>query len=225
MYHYFPSQKRRIFKNKNLIIFDFDGVLADSFDTFYPLVRDAMKSVGLSLTPDQYRDFFIGNVHQSFKDFIKDADKYSKFSKFRNSNYTKYYTDKKTKAKLFPEAISFLKEISKNYILTVASSGRENNIKNLLGENGVKNLFSLILADSATSKECVIKEILDKFGKKPETSVMITDTVGDIVTAKGSGLKTIAVTWGFHSAKLLQSAKPDFLANNFTMLYKQLKAF
>ena len=59
-----------------LIIFDFDGVLADSFDSFFPLLRDAAKSVGFSLTKKQYRDFFLGNVHQGLRNFIKDNNKY-----------------------------------------------------------------------------------------------------------------------------------------------------
>lgn len=212
-------------KEIKLIIFDFDGVLADSFSAFYLLIRDAAKHIGLSITPDQYRNFFMGNVHQSFKDFIKDPDKYSKFFEFRNSNYNKYYNDKKNKAKLFPEAPDFLQRISKNYILTIASSGRENNITDLLERAGLKNLFSLIIANSANSKTCVVKEILNKFKVTPKEIVMITDTVGDLKIAKKSGLKTIAVTWGFHSARLLKSAKPDYLANNFKMLYKEIKAF
>lgn len=203
---------------KYLIIFDFDGVLADSFDMFYPLIRDSMKHVDLSLTPDQYRDFFIGNVHQGIKNFIGNDKKHEIAMEFRNSNYDKYYYDKDHKAKLFPGAIKFLKEISKNYVLTIASSGRMGNIKNLLEENGVKNLFSIILANSATSKEGMIKEILDKFYKKTEASVMVTDTVGDIVTAKKSGLKTIAVIWGFHSKERLSTAKPNEVAENFQKL-------
>lgn len=213
-------------KNKTkLVIFDFDGVLADTFHTFYPLLRDSMKYIDLLLTPNQYRDFFIGNVHLGLKGFIGNDEKYKIAMEFRNSNYDKYYNDKRHKAKLFPGAIKFLKEISKNYVLTIASSGREDNIKNLLEENGIKNLFSLILANSATSKESMIKEILDKFEAKPEETIMITDTVGDLKVAKKMDLKTAAVTWGFHSARILKSEKPDYLASSFEMLYKDIKAF
>ena len=96
---------------------------------------------------------------------------------FRNSNYDKYYSDKHHKAKLFPGVVRFLKEISKNYILTVASSGREDNIKNLLEENGVKNLFGLIMANTATSKKGMIKRAVNKFQIVPEEAIFITDTV------------------------------------------------
>ncbi|OGM98933.1 MAG: hypothetical protein A2915_03135 [Candidatus Yanofskybacteria bacterium RIFCSPLOWO2_01_FULL_41_34] len=211
--------------NKKVIIFDFDGVLADSFDHFYSLNRDGMKHVGLSFTKEQYRNLFIGNVHQGFKNFINDDQKYLTFSEFRNENYDRNYYNKEGGVKLFPEALTFLKKIGEKYILTVASSSHKNNIKNLLEKNKVLDIFGLIIANTTTTKAGMLNEIMKKFNAKPSEVLMITDTIGDILIAKKSGLKTIAATWGFHSSKLLRSAKPDCLASNFKMLYKQLKAF
>lgn len=212
-------------KTKRLIIFDFDGVLADSFNTFYSLIQDGMKGIGISLTPNQYRDLFTGNVHQGFKDLIRDNKKYKLFTEFRNSNYDEYYYNKYQKVKLFPGVINFLKEMSRDYILTVASSGREDNIKNLLSENTVASLFSLILANTATSKEGMIKKILNKYQANPGQTFFITDTVGDIKEAKRIGLKTIAVSWGFHDKKRLLAAKPDYIASDFKTLESTLKNF
>lgn len=209
---------------KKLIVFDFDGVLADSFNTLYPLLRATMRSVGISLTPDQYRDFFMGNIHQSFKDFINNDKKFEIAKEFRNSNYDKYYYSH-PKVKLFPGVINFLKEINRDYILTVASSGREDNIKNLLSENTVASLFSLILANTATSKEGMIKKILNKYQVNPGRTFFVTDTVGDIKAAKKVGLKTIAVSWGFHDKKRLLAAKPDHITSNFKTLESTLKNF
>ncbi len=202
---------------KDLIIFDFDGVLADSFDTFYPLIRDGVAHVGLSLTPDQYRNLFTSNVHQGFRDFIKDDKKYMAFLEFRSSNYDKYYN-----AKLFPGVLKFLKTIGKSNVLTIASSGRQKNIINLLKKNNIRNLFSLIIANGALSKVEMIKDILDKFPASLEKTFFITDTIGDIKVAKKCGLKTIAVTWGFHSEKMLKSANPDFIAKSFKEIQKIL---
>lgn len=205
---------------KGLIIFDFDGVLADSFDNFFSLIRDSMESIGLSLTPNQYRNLFVGNIHQGFSDFIHNESGYKAFSKFRKNNYDKYYYNKHHRIKLFSGAIEFLKDINKYYILSIASSGKEYNIKDLLEENGIKNLFATILANSATSKEGMIKDILDKSPNALEKTFFITDTVGDIKVAKKCGLKTVAITWGFHSKKMLKSAKPDFTANSFKEVEK-----
>src|SRR3989338_675080 len=207
---------------EKVIIFDFDGVLADSFDFFYSLNSEGMKHIGLSLTKKRYRDLFIGNIHQGFKDFINNGQKYPVFLKFKEENYDTNYYSAKNGVKLFSEAPAFLKKISKKYILTVASSGRQKNVKVLLKEKGVKNLFGLILADSSYSKEGMIKEILHKYQAHPGQTFFVTDTVGDLKTAKEFGLKTIAVIWGFHDKKTLMKAEPDYIASDFKKLISEL---
>src|SRR3989344_773903 len=99
------------------IIFDFDGVLADSFDSVFPLIKAAMNNIGLALTSDRYRHFSMGNVHQGFKDYINDQKKYEEFSQFRKANYNQYY-----RPELFSGASETLKKLSKKYFLAVASS-------------------------------------------------------------------------------------------------------
>ncbi len=203
------------------IVFDFDGVLVDSFRTFYPLIRDSMNHAGFKLTQGQYRNFFVGNVHEGFKNYINDNKKHLSFSKFRKDNYDKYYYGT-TGVKFFSGTVEFLKKVSKNYSLTIASSGKQENVMNLLEKNGVKKLFSLILASSDFSKEDMLREVLNKFQVQPSEVVMITDTVGDVLVAKKVGLKTIAVTWGFHSLKVLEKSNPDFIVGNFKELQNRL---
>jgi len=211
-------------KAKDLIIFDFDGVLADSFDYFYALNRDGMKHVGLSFTKEDYRNLFIDNVHRGFKDFINNNQKYLAYSEFRKANYDRRYYDKERGVKLFPKVPIFLKKISKAYLLAVASSGQQKNIRNLLNKAGVESLFDLILADSNYSKKETIKKILNKHRVNSEQTFFVTDTVGDVKAAKKCGLKTIAITWGFHDKKTLMTAGPDYIVADFKALGSILKS-
>lgn len=205
-----------------VVVFDFDGVLADSFSALFSLIRDGMAHVGLSLTPDQYRAFFIGNLHQGYKNFINHDEKYLSFLEFRKNNYDKYYYDKRNGVKLFFGASEFIKKIKNKYILAVASSGCLDNVENLLKENNVRNPFSLVFADKSYTKEGMIQEVLDRLDVGPEEAIMISDTVGDILVAKEIGLKTIAATWGFHSLEMLEKTNPDFVVNDFTELLFKL---
>src|SRR3989338_4967011 len=184
-------------KNKNVIIFDFDGVLADSFDYLYSLNRDGMGHIGLSFTKEQYRELFVGNVHQGFKDFINNDQKYLAFSEFRKANYDKYYYGEGKGVKLFSEAPTFIKKIGKKYILTIASSGKQENIKDLL----------------------------NKYQATPGQAFFVTDTVGDIKEAKKHGLKAIAVTWGFHSKRRILEDHPDHVATDFNSLAEAIDKF
>ena len=64
-------------KNKKLIIFDFDGVIADSFSAIYSVVRDAFKSVGIPLSEQEYRDFFLINPKLAEQKLTHDEKKFA----------------------------------------------------------------------------------------------------------------------------------------------------
>lgn len=197
-----------------LLIFDFDGVIADSFNYFYPMIRDGMASVGISISKKEYRNLFLGNVNQEFKNFINNDEKYQKFSDYRVAHYSDYY-----KPSIFPGAEKFLKKIKENNCKTaVCSAGRKKTVLKTLTINKIKNCFDMILATDEYTKENIIKDVIDKLESRPEETIMITDTVGDIKIAKKLGLKNIAVTWGFHSKKTLKTSDPDFIADSFSHL-------
>jgi phosphoglycolate phosphatase len=42
----------------------------------------------------------------------------------------------------------------------------------------------------------------------------IGDTTGDIREAKMAGIRTVAVTWGWHSRERLAKLQPDYLIDN-----------
>lgn len=205
---------------KSLIIFDFDGVIADSFDTFYPLIRDGMNKIGISIHEKGYRELFNTNIHKGFENLIQDKEKHKIFNKFRADHYNKYYA--KNPPKIFLGIKKILKKLSKNYILTIASSGKKYNITWLLKKSGSHKHFDLIMATDEKTKENMLREIMEKHGADAKHTIMITDTVGDIKIAKKIGLKTIAVTWGFQNSKTLKKSKPDKLLSKVDDLEKFL---
>jgi phosphoglycolate phosphatase len=52
-----------------------------------------------------------------------------------------------------------------------------------------------------------------KYGIPPERTFYIGDTTGDIVEAWAAGVRTVTVTWGWHSRERLVAARPDFLVD------------
>ena len=201
------------------IIFDFDGVLADSFEMFYSLISQSMYFAGLTISRAQYRNLFLGNIHKEFRKFLKTEEKYKLFTDFRSNNYDRHYA----RTKLFDEVVNFLQQIKESYFIAIASSGKRDAIVKLLQKNRIKHYFDLICATDKMTKENMLMDIISKSGNNSRETIMVTDTVGDLVVAKKIGIKTVAVTWGFHSAKTLKSAKPDYIARNFKILRKQLE--
>jgi len=201
------------------IIFDFDGVLADSFEMFYSLISQSMYLAGLTISRTQYRNLFLGNIHEEFIKFLKTEEKYKLFTDFRSNNYDRHYA----RTKLFDEVVNFLQQIKESYFIAIASSGKRDAIVKLLQKNRIKHYFDLICATDKMTKENMLMDIISKSGNNSRETIMVTDTVGDLIVAKKMGIKTVAVTWGFHSAETLKSAKPDYIARNFKILHKQLE--
>lgn len=86
-----------------------------------------MKSIGRSLTLKQYRSFLLGNIHQGYKDFVQDEQEFLTFSRFRKEHFIEYYHPP-----LFVGIAQALKKLSKNFILTIASSGNQDSVEEIL---------------------------------------------------------------------------------------------
>ena len=61
------------------------------------------------------------------------------------------------------------------------------------------------------SKKDKILYAINKYQIAPEEIFYIGDTTGDIKEGKQAGVKTIGVTWGWHSKEKMAAAQPDYL--------------
>ena len=68
-------------------------------------------------------------------------------------------------------------------------------------------------ADFLFSKKEKIDYALEKYGIPGEQTFYIGDTAGDIREARAAGVRSVAVTWGWHSRERLAAAQPDFLVD------------
>lgn len=193
---------------KPIIVFDFDGVLADSFDILYQMVSAAFTSFGLSLAPDQYRDFYRENVKNAERKILGSGKKFQKFQKQLEARRAVY--DKKVK--LFPFVPDFVRDLERMANISIVSSTPANTIRQKLDEYKLSHLFGVILgANAEFSKRQKLDQAISTFGGNPEKVLFVSDTVGDINEGREAGLETIAVTWGFHDRVLLAKAQPTFL--------------
>lgn len=192
-----------------VVVFDFDGVLADSFSMLYELNREAMSLINIGLSPEQYRNLFGANIHQSFKQLISDEESYKSFIKFKKENFGQRYQD----VELFPKISEVLRHLSGHYRLAISSSTLKEFIEKLLVKNKVDACFQYIIGNQDHSKLKGLEEIKNKMGRSYSDMVMVTDTVADLAVAKQLGMATIAVTWGFHDISRLSAATPDAVVN------------
>jgi phosphoglycolate phosphatase len=116
--------------------------------------------------------------------------------------------------KPFNGLIPVLESLKKDHLLAVISSNGSRTIRRMLERFGFEPYFEEVLgSDFLFSKKEKIDHALAKYGIPPERAFYIGDTTGDIVEARAAGIRTVAVTWGWHDRERLAAAHPDFLVD------------
>lgn len=185
-------------KHKKFVLFDFDGVIVDSFHICVGLIRRLNPDV----SEEFYRSLFHGNVY----------DAMNNHKQLRWLPDEVYYAEY-TKELLQQTPVEGMKELvqtlAKNYILAIISSSPTVPIQDYLGVHGIIDYFSDILgADVEQSKRKKIEMILKKYSAMPKNCIFITDTLGDLLEAKEADVAALAVTWGFHEVEVLKKGSP-----------------
>lgn len=194
-----------------LLIFDFDGVIIDSFSILYKSAIEAYPDLG---TVDDYRRLFEGNIYASAEDKKGNREaitiKHPVFSR---------YVPRMLDCPPVDGMVPLLHELTATTPAVVISSGLTESMHAYARRYGFDGVFDAIYgADVEKSKEKKMRDVLERFGHPPHEAVMVTDTLGDVREATRVGVPTIAVTWGFHSAETLCRGEPAYIVTSVTDL-------
>ncbi len=184
-------------KEKKYIFFDFDGVLHNTFFVHLREIRNFSKT---DLTEKEYRDLHNGNFFESREEKLKDFD-WIGYRDYVHSHISSLTMEERIK--------NILNVLAKKYEFAIVSASGENIIRDYLKNNAVSHFFGDILGgDFHHSKEEKFKHLLKKYNLSLENALFVTDTLGDILEANKVGIRTVAVTFGFHSKELLLEGNP-----------------
>jgi len=204
---------------KKLIVFDFDGVLIDSFEIWYKINKLAAGKLGKLLLRKDYLKGFSGNIHAGLKETLKlkRAD-VLKFAQIKRELIKKNYSS--SRLKFFSPSIKILKNLYKLTDMCIVTSSPEVAVFSLLKKNKLDKFFTKIYGLNKNGKRHTFMKLKQRYLVK--NIILVTDTVGDLREAQAVKIKTCAVGWGFHSKKELISASPEKFAGNFQQLEKIL---
>ena len=192
----------------NLLLFDFDGVIVDSLEVYEKTVTDCLNVIGQPLTRgrEEFLELFEGNFYQSLVDKGVDLDKFIAASVDILAKVN--YADMRP----FDEVRPVLKELKKNHPMVVISSNDTPTIQEALRFYGYNGIFDDVLgSDFMLSKKDKILYIIKKYHVDMQDIYYIGDTTGDIKEGKEAGVKTVGITWGWHSKALMAASNPDYL--------------
>jgi len=196
-------------KKRKIILFDLDGVIADSFSIAFEInkIIDPLVSVG---TEDDYRKLFDGNIN----DWGKNSAVAEKEVKRIDREFFKRYIPQMKKVKMFPGIKNVIAKLGKKYILLIISSTITSPIYDFLKRNGILPYFDEVVGDNIvhTNKTERVKRVFNKYEVEDKDCVFITDTLGDMREAASLGIKSIGVSWGFQKRENLLKGKPFCIA-------------
>jgi methionyl-tRNA synthetase len=205
-------------KDQNIksIIFDFDGVIHDTFEMAYMISRQFHES---DFSKENYKNLFNGSI-------FKGSHLKTKKS-FNKEDFEKFYELSKAdfkKIKLEKSIEHQLRDLKKKYKLFIITSNTEEIINDYFHRSDAHDIFEEILGyETHKSKVEKFKIIFNKYKLDKDNSVFVTDTLGDILEGNEVGIKSIAVTFGFHERERLEKGNPYKIVDNFKQIRKVIE--
>lgn len=198
---------------KKLILFDYDGVIADSLQHNVKIARECGKRLGFDFFPP------IRDIRNMENMTFEDLGDMMGLSKDENEAFTEcvfsLLAARVDMLSVFPGIHRLLKSLSRDHILAVLTANREEGVGRFLARQGLSGYISTIAGSNRTgSKSEKAGELIERFSMPRERVYLIGDTISDIFEARKAGVKSIAVTWGFQDKEQLLTRQPDFVVNN-----------
>ena len=191
---------------EKLFLFDFDGVLVDSLGLYEKSVNVCLERIGKPriASREEFLDLFEENFYGAIAKRGVDVDEF--MLAFKAVTPTLDYS----LARPFSDLIPVLAELKKRHGLVIISSNSSFAIRLMLAKFGFDPYFDDVLgADFNFSKIEKILYAKGHYGTNGGHTFYVCDTAGDVREAREAGVKTVAVTWGWHPRKRLERARPD----------------
>ena len=207
---------------KKLIIFDFDGTLADTRELIVRTNQEAMKRVGY---PVADAESIIATIGLPLKESIL-----ALFPDLPHSElpaWIKVYREvfETLKHQIVPSLFPNVKETlhtlhGRGYLLSVASSRGTESLTGFLRDMGIEQYISYVVGADDVSHakpdpEPVLKTLHD-LSVDASDSLVVGDMPVDILMGAGAGAKTCGVTYGNSDREALQAAGADFILDDFS---------
>jgi phosphoglycolate phosphatase-like HAD superfamily hydrolase len=190
-------------QKRQYVLFDFDGVIADSYAVAWDTARTLCKVV----SEKEYKEAFEGNVLERH-DAMMNRD-HGPECRHDLDWFSIFVPAFEQHVQPFPGMAAVVEKLSHEYTLIILSSTITSPIQGFLEKHRIGRYFSEVMgADVHTSKVEKMKMVFEKYVASASECIFITDTLGDMREAEAAGVGAIGVPWGFHSRETLETGRP-----------------
>ena len=217
------------YKDKELIIFDFDGTLIDSIPDLTLAINKMLSHYDIKPLTIEEATPFIGNgaktlVERALKHAMQ-TEKVTEelfeeafeiyFSAYRNALCVETY--------LYPGVMETLEYLhNKGYTLAICTNKPTEFIEPILNELSIKQFFKYWIGENALPEKkpnaAPLLYLAAKMNIDVKKCVMIGDSKNDIKAAKNAGMESIGVSYGYNYNEHISDYNPTKVVDNFAEL-------
>jgi HAD superfamily hydrolase (TIGR01549 family) len=200
------------------VIFDFDGVIADSRKTIYEIYKAVCREMGKKFlySIEEFTNVLDGNYKNFYMELgISEAE----IAK-ANEIYKKYFLQLENEIRPFHGIHEVLVSLKKRGIkIGISSNTHEFIIRKLLKNFGFEENIDVVVGGKDINKlkpdPAQILLAMEKLGVKHTETVFIGDMEVDMLAGRAAKVaKLIAATYGYHPRERLEKFGPDVFVNN-----------
>ncbi|MGO3999674.1 HAD-IA family hydrolase [Pseudomonas fluorescens] len=205
-----------------LLIFDWDGTLADSIGRIVEAMHVASQRSGFDLCEDLAVKGIIGlglpEAIRTLYPQISDAELVA----FRQHYADHYIALEAEPSPLFDGVVESLAAFrDQGYHLAVATGKARRGLDRVLKSHGWEDYFDITrAADETASKPhpLMLEQILAHCAVRPEQALMVGDSSFDLQMARNAGVPSVAVSYGAQSIDALRVFEPQLAIDHFSQL-------
>lgn len=203
------------------IIFDFDGVIADSERLHLRAYQDVLGPEGIALSERDYYDRYLGyddvGVLRELGKDLGVAMNQVRITDLVARKGRRYDELASAGEMLYPGAAQFIRTAASRVPIAIASGALTHEIRDILARTGLLPLFPVIVGADQTARskphpepyQTAFARLKAHCGLElePWRSVAIEDSKWGLVSARGADLRLVAVTNTYSAAELRDEAE------------------
>jgi beta-phosphoglucomutase len=180
------------------VLWDMDGVIADTMQYHYSAWHDILKAMGVPITEADFRPLFGQRHDRIIRHFLGDMT-HEKMEALSDRKQLLYRERVAKDIRALPGAIDLMKALQKNGIKSaLASSATKENVDIIVQGLGITKLFQAFVNGPEVAEgkpsPLIFQLAAKKLGVSPANCVVIEDAIAGVAAAKAGGMKCIAVT-------------------------------
>jgi phosphoglycolate phosphatase len=192
-----------------VLLFDFDGTIADTFELAMSIGRNIASEFGI-------REFSGSDVLHFRNSTVRQAIREMKIPLRKIPAIVIRVRQELHKSKEFMRPFPGIDAVLKKLwlhcdSLGIVTANSEENVRRFLKKYGIDFFDFGAYSSGILGKVSKLRGLINRHHLDKEGIIYFGDTVGDIEACRRAGIRVAAVTWGYNTREALMAANPDFL--------------